>query len=401
MLGGLHTTSALVLQPRSWAGIQLALSPLGARSLVGAPAAALPTGQWDARDLLGTPADEACERLAAASRLASPIRGGDRLPRRAHAQEPGPRAGAERGPARVGRPAAARRRRRHHRDLEPGRAEPSPTVDGLRRRAGHQPEAGRTPGSVRGRSVRCRRRGGGPVAPGAAHSTCRGSRSSSATTTTPTWCGSSVTSPGSAPPPGSRKSSETSKPAWSCMRQHRCHEQLRSPPPERLAGLPGSRPTRRHRLPGRPGLRGDRLLHRRRGGRPARPARLARGRGVAGASGAVTSPGTVHRTRPGTAAVYAGDRRPGRRAGAGARRRTERPRSAGRPHRAGLRQPRRGVARRPRATSGRSAPTRASRGAADRVRTDASSGRRCRAVRRSRRPRSRCRGRSRAPWPAA
>ncbi len=67
VLGGLHTTSALVVQPRAWAGVQLSVSPLGARSLFGAPAAALPTGQWDARDLLGPVVDRVAERLAAAT----------------------------------------------------------------------------------------------------------------------------------------------------------------------------------------------------------------------------------------------------------------------------------------------------------------------------------------------
>ncbi len=66
VLGGLHTTSAVVLQPQCWAGVQVAVSPLGARALFGAPAAALPTGRWDARDLLGAPADQVSERLAEA-----------------------------------------------------------------------------------------------------------------------------------------------------------------------------------------------------------------------------------------------------------------------------------------------------------------------------------------------
>ncbi len=64
VVGGLHTTSALVVQPSAWAGIQLAVPPLGARLLFGAPASALPTAAWDARDLLGSLADEVTERLA-------------------------------------------------------------------------------------------------------------------------------------------------------------------------------------------------------------------------------------------------------------------------------------------------------------------------------------------------
>ncbi len=66
VLGGLHTTTAVILQPRTWAGIQVAVSPLGARALFGAPAAALPTGRWDARDLLGPVVDQVSERLAEA-----------------------------------------------------------------------------------------------------------------------------------------------------------------------------------------------------------------------------------------------------------------------------------------------------------------------------------------------
>ncbi len=56
VLGGLHTRAAMVEQPGRWAGIQLALHPLGARRLLGVPTAGLPTDRWDARDLLG--ADE-------------------------------------------------------------------------------------------------------------------------------------------------------------------------------------------------------------------------------------------------------------------------------------------------------------------------------------------------------
>lgn len=66
VLGGLHTRAAMVEQPRSWAGVQLALHPLGARRLWGLPAAAMPVDQWDARDLLGTETDRVVEELHAA-----------------------------------------------------------------------------------------------------------------------------------------------------------------------------------------------------------------------------------------------------------------------------------------------------------------------------------------------
>lgn len=63
VLSGLHVRSALVLQPQAWEGIQLAVSPLGARALFGAPAAGLPVDHWDAADLLGESLRRLSERL--------------------------------------------------------------------------------------------------------------------------------------------------------------------------------------------------------------------------------------------------------------------------------------------------------------------------------------------------
>jgi AraC-like DNA-binding protein len=65
-LGGLHTRAAMVEQPGRWAGVQLTLHPVGVRRLLGVPAAELPVGSWDARDLLGTEVDRVVEDLHAA-----------------------------------------------------------------------------------------------------------------------------------------------------------------------------------------------------------------------------------------------------------------------------------------------------------------------------------------------
>ena len=65
-VGGLHTRAAMVEQPGSWAGVQLALHPVGVRALLGVPAGELPTDSWDARDLLGTEVDRVVDELHAA-----------------------------------------------------------------------------------------------------------------------------------------------------------------------------------------------------------------------------------------------------------------------------------------------------------------------------------------------
>jgi AraC-like DNA-binding protein len=53
LLGGLHTTPAMVTHEGRWAGVQLGLTPLGARMLLGLPAS--PLANWDAEatDVIG------------------------------------------------------------------------------------------------------------------------------------------------------------------------------------------------------------------------------------------------------------------------------------------------------------------------------------------------------------
>ena len=64
-LGGLHTRAAMVEQPGWWAGVQLTLHPVGVRRLLGVPAAELPVGSWDARDLLGAEVERVVEEIHA------------------------------------------------------------------------------------------------------------------------------------------------------------------------------------------------------------------------------------------------------------------------------------------------------------------------------------------------
>ena len=66
LAGGLHTTPALITHPGRQSGVQLALSPLGARALLGRPAGELAGIDVDASDLLGGVARELHERLGEA-----------------------------------------------------------------------------------------------------------------------------------------------------------------------------------------------------------------------------------------------------------------------------------------------------------------------------------------------
>lgn len=66
LVGGLHTSPALVTHSGSQSGIQLALSPLGARALLGLPAGELAGVDVDGTDLLGRFAVELHERLRTA-----------------------------------------------------------------------------------------------------------------------------------------------------------------------------------------------------------------------------------------------------------------------------------------------------------------------------------------------
>jgi AraC-like DNA-binding protein len=66
LLGGLHTAPALITHDGRQSGIQLALTPLGARALLGLPAAELASIDVDAADVLGRLAQEVRERVLAA-----------------------------------------------------------------------------------------------------------------------------------------------------------------------------------------------------------------------------------------------------------------------------------------------------------------------------------------------
>jgi AraC-like DNA-binding protein len=53
LLGGLHTSPALVSHQGRWSGVQLGLTPLGARTLLGVPAAELANWDAEATDVIG------------------------------------------------------------------------------------------------------------------------------------------------------------------------------------------------------------------------------------------------------------------------------------------------------------------------------------------------------------
>ncbi|MER7007075.1 helix-turn-helix domain-containing protein [Dactylosporangium sp. NPDC000555] len=67
LIGGLHTTPAILTHDGRGAGIQVALSPLGARALLGLPAGELAGADLDAACLLGPLADELRERVCLAA----------------------------------------------------------------------------------------------------------------------------------------------------------------------------------------------------------------------------------------------------------------------------------------------------------------------------------------------
>jgi AraC-like DNA-binding protein len=64
LLGGLHTTPATVTHNGSWAGVQLGLTPLGARMLLGMPAAPLANWDSEASDVIGGFATRLHEAIA-------------------------------------------------------------------------------------------------------------------------------------------------------------------------------------------------------------------------------------------------------------------------------------------------------------------------------------------------
>ena len=67
LIGGLHTSPALITHQGRQSGIQLALSPLGARPLLGLPAGELANADLPADDVLGPLAAEIHERVRAAA----------------------------------------------------------------------------------------------------------------------------------------------------------------------------------------------------------------------------------------------------------------------------------------------------------------------------------------------
>jgi len=67
VLSGLHTTPVTVVMDRPQAGIQLSLSPLGARALLGLPAAELAGLDVSAAEVLGGPVAELLDRLRCAA----------------------------------------------------------------------------------------------------------------------------------------------------------------------------------------------------------------------------------------------------------------------------------------------------------------------------------------------
>jgi AraC-like DNA-binding protein len=66
LVGGLHTSPALVTHQGRQSGIQLMLSPLGARALLGLPAAELASIDVEGSEVLGPLADQVVERIGEA-----------------------------------------------------------------------------------------------------------------------------------------------------------------------------------------------------------------------------------------------------------------------------------------------------------------------------------------------
>ncbi|WP_299953561.1 AraC family transcriptional regulator [uncultured Modestobacter sp.] len=67
LVGGLHTAPALIATGTRQFGVQLSLTPLGARALLGVPAGALASLDVELADLLGPAAAELLDRLRAAT----------------------------------------------------------------------------------------------------------------------------------------------------------------------------------------------------------------------------------------------------------------------------------------------------------------------------------------------
>src|ERR1700735_1977575 len=65
LVGGLHTSPALITHEGRQSGIQLMLSPLGARALLGLPAAELASIDVEGREVFGPLADQIVKRIGA------------------------------------------------------------------------------------------------------------------------------------------------------------------------------------------------------------------------------------------------------------------------------------------------------------------------------------------------
>ena len=91
LLGGLHTTPALIRHPGRQTGIQLSLTPLGTRRLLGVPAGELASVDVDLADVLGPLGTELVERVRAAGTWDDRFAAADHVLRRAAgAGEPAP-----------------------------------------------------------------------------------------------------------------------------------------------------------------------------------------------------------------------------------------------------------------------------------------------------------------------
>jgi hypothetical protein len=91
LLGGLHTAPAVVTHAGAQAGIQLGLTPSGARAMLGLPAAELASLDLDAGEVLGRLAGEVRERVLAAPDWADRFAVRSRRRRTAVGRPPGPR----------------------------------------------------------------------------------------------------------------------------------------------------------------------------------------------------------------------------------------------------------------------------------------------------------------------
>ena len=91
LLGGLHTAPAVVTHDGSWAGVQLGLTPLGARMLLGMPASPLANWDADAADVIGGFATRLHDAIASQPHWAGRFAALDRLLLRRAAEADGDR----------------------------------------------------------------------------------------------------------------------------------------------------------------------------------------------------------------------------------------------------------------------------------------------------------------------